>query len=148
MHVACLEVPPGAERRASCCPRVFRSLPRVSGVISVRMVFFFSSRRRHTRWTGDWSSDVCSSDLGSDSLAPSGRDRSLFASCDGRFRFAAVNVDLPEGGQGGGYAVQFILESCAFFLELASYRLQQCFWHEVIVPLALCRNGSCSRFSE
>src|SRR5690348_11765317 len=26
--------------------------------------FFFSSRRRHTRWTGDWSSDVCSSDLG------------------------------------------------------------------------------------
>src|SRR5438876_9054110 len=27
------------------------------------MIFFFSSRRRHTRWTGDWSSDVCSSDL-------------------------------------------------------------------------------------
>src|SRR5690348_17732378 len=26
-------------------------------------LFFFSSRRRHTRWTGDWSSDVCSSDL-------------------------------------------------------------------------------------
>src|SRR5690348_17627049 len=25
--------------------------------------FFFSSRRRHTRWTGDWSSDVRSSDL-------------------------------------------------------------------------------------
>src|SRR5690348_14398295 len=29
----------------------------------VLFVFFFSSRRRHTRWTGDWSSDVCSSDL-------------------------------------------------------------------------------------
>src|SRR4051794_41350797 len=27
------------------------------------VVVFFSSRRRHTRWTGDWSSDVCSSDL-------------------------------------------------------------------------------------
>src|SRR5690348_18052466 len=26
-------------------------------------IFFFSSRRRHTSWTGDWSSDVCSSDL-------------------------------------------------------------------------------------
>src|SRR5690625_4477977 len=26
--------------------------------------FFFSSRRRHTRWPRDWSSDVCSSDLG------------------------------------------------------------------------------------
>src|SRR2546422_5772131 len=27
------------------------------------MVFFFSSRRRHTRCSRDWSSDVCSSDL-------------------------------------------------------------------------------------
>src|SRR5207253_4082866 len=26
-------------------------------------VFCFSSRRRHTRWPRDWSSDVCSSDL-------------------------------------------------------------------------------------
>src|SRR5437762_8784456 len=30
--------------------------------------FFFSSRRRHTRYIGDWSSDVCSSDLVSDIL--------------------------------------------------------------------------------
>src|SRR5688500_20157907 len=29
-------------------------------------LFFFSSRRRHTRLQGDWSSDVCSSDLGRD----------------------------------------------------------------------------------
>src|SRR5579859_8307221 len=27
------------------------------------MVFFFSSRRRHTRFDCDWGSDVCSSDL-------------------------------------------------------------------------------------
>src|SRR5690348_18118417 len=36
------------------------------GVLRLGMMsvfFFFSSRRRHTRWTGDWSSDVCSSDL-------------------------------------------------------------------------------------
>ena len=32
------------------------------------MFFFFSSRRRHTRFTSDWSSDVCSSDL-SDSIS-------------------------------------------------------------------------------
>src|SRR5262245_9722188 len=32
------------------------------------LVFFFSSRRRHTRCLSDWSSDVCSSDL--DRLAP------------------------------------------------------------------------------
>src|SRR6266568_1003210 len=27
------------------------------------LFFFFSSRRRHTSWNCDWSSDVCSSDL-------------------------------------------------------------------------------------
>src|SRR5699024_3500053 len=31
--------------------------------ISIYIVFFFSSRRRHTRSKRDWSSDVCSSDL-------------------------------------------------------------------------------------
>src|SRR5437870_13113633 len=30
---------------------------------TLRWLFFFSSRRRHTRWPRDWSSDVCSSDL-------------------------------------------------------------------------------------
>src|SRR5437763_6900998 len=30
---------------------------------SIFFFFFFSSRRRHTRYIGDWSSDVCSSDL-------------------------------------------------------------------------------------
>src|SRR5256885_562385 len=33
------------------------------------LFFFFSSRRRHTRLQGDWSSDVCSSDLGNKLLA-------------------------------------------------------------------------------
>src|SRR5207248_2510059 len=32
-------------------------------------IFFFSSRRRHTRSYGDWSSDVCSSDLANVFLA-------------------------------------------------------------------------------
>src|SRR3712207_8109074 len=31
--------------------------------VSRRLVFFFASRRRHTRYWRDWSSDVCSSDL-------------------------------------------------------------------------------------
>src|SRR5256885_4612163 len=34
--------------------------------------FFFSSRRRHTRLQGDWSSDVCSSDLTASSTAGAG----------------------------------------------------------------------------
>src|SRR5256885_3857054 len=41
-------------------------------VVSLRGVddsFFFSSRRRHTRLQGDWSSDVCSSDLAEPGVA-------------------------------------------------------------------------------
>src|SRR5215510_7653255 len=33
------------------------------GLVTSKVEFFFSSRRRHTRWPRDWSSDVCSSDL-------------------------------------------------------------------------------------
>src|SRR5438876_3838066 len=47
------------------CRRLFGGL--VGELVRIesigRKFFFFSSRRRHTRWTGDWSSDVCSSDL-------------------------------------------------------------------------------------
>src|SRR6185369_8249155 len=37
--------------------------------------FFFSSRRRHTRFKCDWSSDVCSSDLGHADVVPVARQR-------------------------------------------------------------------------
>src|SRR5688572_14159452 len=37
--------------------------------IVLRRMFFFSSRRRHTRFDCDWSSDVCSSDLGANAIA-------------------------------------------------------------------------------
>src|SRR5690625_3556832 len=43
----------GAHERARCC----------STAASFTTAFFFSGRRRHTRWPRDWSSDVCSSDL-------------------------------------------------------------------------------------
>src|SRR5256885_12175048 len=39
------------------------SLTSVLDTRSCCLFFFFSSRRRHTRLQGDWSSDVCSSDL-------------------------------------------------------------------------------------
>src|SRR5699024_12080095 len=50
-------------------------------VRSRAFVFFFSSRRRHTRSKRDWSSDVCSSDLGG---SQNGQDRILRAA-DGDF---------------------------------------------------------------
>src|SRR2546430_9460877 len=48
--------------------------------LMVDMILFFSSRRRHTRFDCDWSSDVCSSDLlreanGSRECAPDDRLR-------------------------------------------------------------------------
>src|SRR5690625_7847237 len=44
----------------------------------MKLIFFFSSRRRHTRWPRDWSSDVCSSDL---------------PACSGDFAAAEDHVD-------------------------------------------------------
>src|SRR2546429_7203755 len=41
--------------------------------------FFFSSRRRHTRCSRDWSSDVCSSDLGDRVIAFGRRSAPEFA---------------------------------------------------------------------
>src|SRR5437763_11483459 len=43
-----------------CCIFLYSSVKRKCYSSSF---FFFSSRRRHTRYIGDWSSDVCSSDL-------------------------------------------------------------------------------------
>src|SRR5713226_9824727 len=58
------------------------------------LFFFFSSRRRHTRWTGDWSSDVCSSDLG------------LLGNRLAAVLGALVEVQLPDDLQGEQVALQ------------------------------------------
>src|SRR3712207_7142085 len=39
-------------------------------MLVICVIFFFSSRRRHTRYWRDWSSDVCSSDLSRWSRCP------------------------------------------------------------------------------
>src|SRR5262245_65998745 len=46
----------------------------------MRILFFFSSRRRHTRCLSDWSSDVCSSDLVPALSKPACLDRCLAVS--------------------------------------------------------------------
>src|SRR5207247_3653976 len=56
--------------------------------------FFFSSRRRHTRSTRDWSSDVCSSDL----IA---RAVTMMEEYLGRTFRAVMSVEI-----GGGNAIQ------------------------------------------
>src|SRR5690606_39614233 len=49
----------------------------------VAAVLFFSSRRRHTSFSRDWSSDVCSSDLGHQCIQQS-----------------------ADAGEGGGYGLR------------------------------------------
>src|SRR5437016_9904165 len=73
--------------------------------ISSNLVFFFSSRRRHTRLVSDWSSDVCSSDLrfrtGSSRLplATENGSRKVPQNTAGSLAPAGVNVPeiLPRG---------------------------------------------------
>src|SRR5688500_19543088 len=49
---------------SSRTPRRSTTRDTKSSTSVVIIFFFFSSRRRHTSLQGDWSSDVCSSDLG------------------------------------------------------------------------------------
>src|SRR5258707_4990871 len=45
--------------------QLFLAIHPIPAYFAYTLFFFFSSRRRHTRYWRDWSSDVCSSDLGS-----------------------------------------------------------------------------------
>src|SRR3712207_9406877 len=61
------------------------------------MFFFFSSRRRHTRYWRDWSSDVCSSDL-------RGLDALNYACYqDARFLLVATPSGVTLGPEGGAH---------------------------------------------
>src|SRR2546426_1685317 len=61
------------------------------------LFFFFSSRRRHTRLQGDWSSDVCSSDLSFSRRAWSACARRASASRPPRPGFARCSRPTPAG---------------------------------------------------
>src|SRR5258707_12278396 len=78
-------------------------------------VFFFSSRRRHTRYWRDWSSDVCSSDLiavvyqrpaAMDTLNPAQVIRDLGFQY-GVDRLAEVMTKQDILGGNGGIGLQF-----------------------------------------
>src|SRR5256885_6048846 len=75
-------------------------VPKTSKSLITRVARFCSSRRRHTRLQGDWSSDVCSSDLVG--LAHRRLDRA-------RHRFGGLGIALGRG-----------------LLQLAELLLQRC----------------------
>src|SRR5437660_5633294 len=62
--------------------------------------FFFSSRRRHTRWPRDWSSDVCSSDLVlEDFVAEGGIDEKEFEEGATAVEAGAKTFWAADGGK-------------------------------------------------
>src|SRR5690606_40485405 len=73
-------------------------------------LFFFSSRRRHTRFSRDWSSDVCSSDLRNKTVwglkkSPRGYVVELYfynhGDQDRNLRPSQLWAELPEGWSSG-----------------------------------------------
>src|SRR6266487_311080 len=61
------------------------------------VIFFFSSRRRHTRWTGDWSSDVCSSDLDGFFATFDGPARAIHCACAIRDHLDEIGLEVRSG---------------------------------------------------
>src|SRR5215510_13966646 len=83
---------------------------------NISSVFFFSSRRRHTRWPRDWSSDVCSSDL----IEVDGRFAGQLTVNNivrGSAQFASVGYWLDKEFAGRGVmprAVAMVIDHCFF----------------------------------
>src|SRR5207253_7223446 len=65
--------------------------------------FFFSSRRRHTRWPRDWSSDVCSSDLlrRNGAFAELDESHALVAVASNDFHRLGVSIDATTQDRRG-----------------------------------------------
>src|SRR5690606_23493654 len=92
-------------------PQSHRAL-KSCGILSS---FFFSSRRRHTRFSRDWSSDVCSSDLIDGAINVPATVR---AQPDGQLRLIA------ERGQGIGPNIKYMPEWKAFGWYTAADRVE------------------------
>src|SRR5438270_10077332 len=83
------------------------ALGYIQGTLISMIFFFFSSRRRHTRFDCDWSSDVCSSDLRHVRLREPGDRRAARLAHP---RGAGDGTHLPrDGADRGGRGVDPIL---------------------------------------
>src|SRR2546430_4487403 len=87
----------------------------------MRVIFFFSSRRRHTRFDCDWSSDVCSSDLRAP-LGPRDRGEGDRGPIDGFLVDAKVRVDRAAYAGGDPAVGERVLQDLAREIGRASCR--------------------------
>src|SRR6266478_4794016 len=88
----------------------------------VFFVFFFSSRRRHTRFDCDWSSDVCSSDLISN--VKGGLDQADWMTKRDIIRALVKRVEVEKGQVN----VVFRVDSLPFESRPERGGLQHCWW--------------------
>src|SRR5256885_7932261 len=93
----------------SCVLYWHKSYPELS-LCCLSDFFFFSSRRRHTRLQGDWSSDVCSSDLTA-SYAMLGdlniaEPKALIGFAGPRVIEQTIRQTLPDGFQRSEFLVE------------------------------------------
>src|SRR5690606_39841922 len=75
--------------------------------------FFFSSRRRHTRFSRDWSSDVCSSDL-SLTLVNSTYDSDIMVLQNGDHIYLDEHVNIRANTSGATESVKFFINDVPF----------------------------------
>src|SRR2546430_11445617 len=72
----------------------------IAVAVTYMLFFFFSSRRRHTRFDCDWSSDVCSSDLGiAQHRLQQGDERHVLEHVAGVARMACVRSEERRVGK-------------------------------------------------
>src|SRR5256885_8942021 len=108
--------------------------------------FFFSSRRRHTRLQGDWSSDVCSSDLSGGTVVSSALvllDQIIRA----RYPSGDWNIYVAQASDGDNFGddgsncrnllVEKILPLVRYFAYVQVVQEEQSLWQEYsqVLPL-------------
>src|SRR2546430_10033311 len=90
----------------------------------VDAIFFFSSRRRHTRFDCDWSSDVCSSDLGviigETSAGSPGEALTIALPKNWAMQLSVTRHAFPNGEEFAGKGIQPELRSEEHTSELQS----------------------------
>src|SRR5256885_3311859 len=97
------------------------------------MLFFFSSRRRHTRLQGDWSSDVCSSDLAAETLKAeieAMNVRALGTQCDvAQTNDAAEMVKQAKDAFG---RIDFLVNNAGITRDNLILRMKEADWDSVL----------------